>query len=149
MRYVRRSSLSLSVFATLSCATAFAQSTTTSTTQSPAVSKGPSSLSIYFDTGSSAIRPVENKVLDQASRLYNDGKPIVMIVKGMSDTTGPAEANLLLSQSRADAVLVALISRGIPADRFQVLATGETEPAVATAQGVAEQRNRSVEITWR
>jgi outer membrane protein OmpA-like peptidoglycan-associated protein len=148
MSYVSRSGLTFSVFAILGCATAFAQSTT-STSQDTATSKGPSSLSIYFDTGSSAIRPGESKALDQASRLYNDGKPIVMIVKGMSDTTGPAEANLLLSQSRADAVLVALISRGIPADRFQVLATGETEPAIATAKGVAEQRNRSVEITWR
>jgi len=148
MSYISRSSLTFSLLAILSSPTAFAQSTT-STPQDAAASKAPSSLSIYFDTGSSAIRSDETRVLDQASRLYNDGKPIVMIVKGMSDTTGPAEANLLLSQSRADTVLIALISRGIPADRFQDLATGETEPAIATLQGVAEQRNRRVEITWR
>ena len=148
MSYISRSSLTFSLLAILSSPTAFAQSAT-STPQDAAASKAPSSLSIYFDTGSSAIRSDETRVLDQASRLYNDGKPIVMIVKGMSDTTGPAEANLLLSQSRADTVLIALISRGIPADRFQVLATGETEPAIATLQGVAEQRNRRVEITWR
>ncbi len=88
-------------------------------------------------------------MLDHASRAYSEGKPIVMILTGSADRTGSAEVNLDLSQRRAEAVLRGLLARGIPADRFQVLAKGETDLPVPTDQGVAELQNRRVEITWR
>jgi outer membrane protein OmpA-like peptidoglycan-associated protein len=109
----------------------------------------PAPLVLYFDVGSSTIRSEDRAVLDAASHAYNEGKPIVMILTGSSDRTGSSEANLTLSERRAGAVLKGLRDRGIPADRFQVLAKGETDPPVPTNQGVAELRNRRVEITWR
>ena len=109
----------------------------------------PSSLVLYFDSGSATVRPQDAPLLDQASRLYRAGKPIVMIVTGSSDTTGAAAANLRLSEQRANNVLQGLVSRGIPVERFQVLAKGGTDPAVPTPPGVAEERNRCVELTWR
>jgi outer membrane protein OmpA-like peptidoglycan-associated protein len=109
----------------------------------------PAPLVVYFDTGSSAIRNQDKAVLDHASRAYNEGKPIVMILTGTADRTGKAEENLVLSEHRAAAVLKGLLARGIPADRFQVLAKGETELPVPTNPGVAELQNRRVEITWR
>ena len=115
--------------------------------QAPA--KAPDSLVLYFDSGSSTVSKEGLATLDQASRLYRDGKPIVMVVSGSSDSVGSPAANLKLSQQRADAVLRGLIARGIPAERFQVLAKGETEPSVPAAKGTAEPRNRRVEITWR
>jgi outer membrane protein OmpA-like peptidoglycan-associated protein len=118
-------------------------------TSSAPPAKAPDSLSIYFDPGSSAITPDGLGVLDQAARTYRDGKPIVMVVSGASDSTGSAAANLRLSQFRADHVLQGLIARGIPVERFQVLAKGETEPAVPVPDGTAEARNRRVEISWR
>lgn len=110
---------------------------------------GSPSLVIYFQSGSSSLRPEDKAVLDRASRAYNEGKPIVMILTGTSDRVGNAEKNLTLSQRRATAVLTGLLDRGIPADRFQVLAKGETELAIPTSQGVPEAQNRRVEITWR
>ena len=109
----------------------------------------PAPLVIHFDTGSSTIRGEDRAVLDQASRAYNEGKPIVMIVTGAADRVGPPTLNLTLSQRRATTVLKELLDRGIPADRFQVLAKGETELAVPTPKGTAEAENRRVEITWR
>ena len=108
----------------------------------------PSSLAIYFRPGSSELSAKDKAVLDHASRAYNEGKPIVMIVSGTSDRSGSPRANLTLSEKRATAVLNGLIGRGIPADRFQVLAKGETELPVPTARGVAESKNRRVEISW-
>jgi flagellar motor protein MotB len=46
-------------------------------------------------------------------------------------------------------VLKGLLNRGIPADRFQVLDKGETDLPVPTDHGVAEPKNRRVDITWR
>ena len=109
----------------------------------------PAPLVVYFDMGSIAIRNEDKAVLDHASRAFNEGKPIVMILTGTADRTGDAAVNLEISQLRAAAVLKGLIARGIPADRFQVLAKGETELPVPTNPGVAEAQNRRVEITWR
>lgn len=130
---------------------ALAQSTqATGPGASPAApAKAPDSLSIFFDPGSAALSPQGLAVLDQAARTYRDGKPIIMVVSGGSDSTGSAGANLRLSQQRADHVLQGLVARGIPVERFQVLAKGETEPAVAAPEGTAEPRNRRVEISWR
>jgi outer membrane protein OmpA-like peptidoglycan-associated protein len=104
---------------------------------------------LHFDLGSAAIRAQDEALLDQASRLYRDGNPIVMIVTGSADTVGQPDVNLALSQQRADAVLRGLTARGIPVGRFQLVAKGETDLAVATEDDVPEERNRRVEITWR
>jgi outer membrane protein OmpA-like peptidoglycan-associated protein len=114
--------------------------------QTPAA---PESVVLHFELGSAEIRAQDEALLDQASRLYRDGNPIVMILAGSADTVGLPDRNLALSQQRADAVLRALMARGIPAGRFQLVAKGETELAVATGDNVPEERNRRVEITWR
>jgi outer membrane protein OmpA-like peptidoglycan-associated protein len=115
---------------------------------SPAPST-PSSLVLYFDPGSATVRRQDVSLLDQASRLYRAGKPIVMIVTGSADTVGSAAANLQLSERRADSVLQGLVSRGIPIERFQVIAKGQTDPVAPDPPGTPEERNRRVEITWR
>ena len=111
--------------------------------------KSPDSLSVYFTPGSAMVSPKGEAVLDLAARTYRDGKPIIMVVSGGSDSTGPAAVNLKLSQQRADNVLQGLVARGIPVERFQVLAKGETEPAVPAPEGTPDPRNRRVEISWR
>jgi outer membrane protein OmpA-like peptidoglycan-associated protein len=107
------------------------------------------SVMLYFNTASSTIRPQDRTLLDQAARLYRDGHPLVMIVSGEADSVGSGETNLIISQNRAMAVAHALIARGIPADRLQVLAKGSTEPTIPQAAGVPEPGNRRVEIRWR
>ncbi len=107
------------------------------------------SLSIYFDTGSAGLRADALPVLDQAARLYRAGQPIVMILTASTDPTGSPIGNLQLSQQRAYAVLRGLVARGIPAERFQILAKGESDLPVAAAAGTAEPRDRQVQIAWR
>jgi OOP family OmpA-OmpF porin len=116
---------------------------------SPAAPARQDFLYVYFDEGSTTIRPTDARVLDQAARTFREGQPIVMILTGSTDTVGPAIANLGLSQRRANAVLQALIARGIPASRFQVLAKGETDPAVPDPPDTPQPRDRRVEIAWR
>lgn len=106
-------------------------------------------LVLLFDTGSAVLDARDEAILDQASRLYREGRPIIMIVSGSSDTVGSPAYNLVLSQQRANAVARGLLARGIPAERTQILAKGETNLPVQTAKGVAEPQNRRVEITWR
>lgn len=114
-----------------------------------AKAEAPQSLVLLFGTGSAAIRPADVALLDQAARLYRDGHPIVMVLIGSTDAVGPPETNLRVSQQRTASVLRGLVSRGIPAERFQLVAKGESELAVPTAPGQAEEQNRRVEIRWR
>jgi len=111
--------------------------------------KAPDSITVLFQTGSAAVTPQEAAKLDQAARLYRDGKPLLMTVAGSADSVGNPVANLRISQRRADAVFQGLVDRGIPAERFQVVAKGETQPAVETSPGVPEARNRAAVITWK
>ena len=150
---LRRLSILAATVAIVGATPVMAQTTQSPSSQPPAAqtapAKAPDSLAVFFEPGSAALSPKSLGVLDQAARTYRDGKPIIMVVSGGSDSTGSAAVNLHLSQMRADNVLQGLVARGIPVERFQVLAKGETEPAVPAPDGTAESRNRRVEISWR
>ncbi len=105
-------------------------------------------LTLFFGTGQSALSAENEAVLDKAARLYRDALPVIMIVSGGSDSVGTPVRNLYLSNQRAFAVARGLVARGIPAERTQVLAKGETNPAIDTQKGTPEAQNRRVEITW-
>ena len=125
------------------CSVAMAQ------TPEPAATQAPTGLTVYFATGSSSLTPQEQATLDEATRVFNDGKPIVMIITGMADATGAPGPNLLLSQKRADVVFRGLIARGLPPSRFQLLAKGATALLTGQEPAGADQAFRKVEITWR
>lgn len=117
--------------------------------QTPAPVAAPDSLAVFFDTGSATIRPQDIAVLDRASRIYTDGKPTVMVLTATTDAVGSPIRNLRLSQQRAIAVVNQLVARGIPAERFQILAKGVSDPSVPDPAGTPEPRDRRVDIAWR
>ena len=101
------------------------------------------SLTINFDTADATLSPQANSQLDGAARLYRDARPEVMIISGHSDKTGEEFANLVLSGRRADAVKKALVDRGIPAERLQIVAIGQAELVASIPP------SRSAVVTWR
>ena len=126
---------------------ALAAPSTASVSQSDAKPAAPDAIDVFFDFGSARIRPEDLAQLDHAARLYRDGQPILMTVAGGADGSGTPQANLRLSQLRADAVFRGLVARGIPANRFQILAKGSTDPAVPNDP--QDAHNRRAEITWK
>jgi outer membrane protein OmpA-like peptidoglycan-associated protein len=101
---------------------------------------------------------VENKdeFTDESKRIVDSvfaeiaKRPIPdVIVVGHTDTVGNDAANDALSRQRADVVRAALVARGLAADKVVSIGRGKREPAVATGDGVAEARNRRVEILVR
>ena len=77
------------------------------------------------------------------------GGKYAIAVTGHADTVGPAGYNLALSLKRAEAVRDALVAAGISPDAITTARRGDAEPAVPTADGVAEPINRRVEITMQ
>jgi outer membrane protein OmpA-like peptidoglycan-associated protein len=68
---------------------------------------------------------------------------------GHTDTVGSDQVNDALGQQRADTVRAALMRLGIPGDDIHAISRGKRSLSVPTADGVAEPRNRRVEIIVR
>jgi outer membrane protein OmpA-like peptidoglycan-associated protein len=70
-------------------------------------------------------------------------------VSGHTDRVGTVERNLELSRARSDAVADEMVRWGILRSSIDIHAFGEEKPAVKTAAGIREARNRRVEIVYR
>jgi outer membrane protein OmpA-like peptidoglycan-associated protein len=69
-----------------------------------------------------------------------------LTVTGHADKSGSDAYNAKLSQRRADNIAAALERLGVPRGDMTVVAKGEGQPKVDTADGVREPANRRVEI---
>jgi len=67
-------------------------------------------------------------------------------VEGHTDSLGNAEANLLLSEQRAEAVLEALVSMGVASERISSLGMGEDFPIASNEDEDGRARNRRVDV---
>ncbi|HWI24699.1 MAG TPA: OmpA family protein [Lysobacter sp.] len=69
-----------------------------------------------------------------------------VVIEGHTDGQGEADANLRLSQQRADAVAAALAAAGVPRKRIRAVGRGESDPLADDATAAGRARNRRVEI---
>lgn len=107
------------------------------------------STDVLFDFDRATIRPEFRDELDRIAETIVADTTTQILVWGHADRAGPAAYNQGLSERRAEAVADYLEGRGVTRDRMTVQGFGETRPAVPTADGVPEQRNRRVEIRRR
>ena len=75
------------------------------------------------------------------------GEPDLGIrVSGYTDSSGPEEYNLLLSEKRTESVASYLRSRGIDASRIEQRGYGESSPMADNATRDGRSQNRRVEL---
>jgi outer membrane protein OmpA-like peptidoglycan-associated protein len=74
--------------------------------------------------------------------------PDVLVV-GHTDSVGSDQYNDALSRQRADVIRAGLIQNGIAPENIVAVGRGKRELLVPTPDGVAEPRNRRVEIVVR
>jgi hypothetical protein len=101
---------------------------------------------VTFALDGVTLSPEDRQVIAQAAADYRAGGAPQVTVTGYTDTSGPAEYNLVLSQQRAETVADALVEEGVPATDIVTIGRGEEDLLVPTADGVREPRNRRVEI---
>ena len=106
----------------------------------------PETYVVYFDWNKFNIKPEAAQVLDKVIAAAKASGTASISDTGYADRSGTEDYNLKLSLKRADAVRDYLIKGGIAADRITVSGRGEADPAVPTADGVKEPRNRRVEL---
>ena len=104
---------------------------------------------LYFATGTSDMTAEAKAEISSISAAIQTAKSCDLSVIGHSDRVGNDETNKDISLQRADKVAKALMNRGVESRCMDVRYYGENDPAVATADNVAEPLNRRVEVEVR
>lgn len=104
---------------------------------------------LYFVEGGDTLtvdsqRELENVLAEIKQRPAPD-----LIVVGHTDRVGAVADNDRLALRRAEKVRAQLVAQGFSAESISTSGRGEREPLVATADEIAEARNRRVEILVR
>ena len=105
----------------------------------------PGSITFSFDdaTLNNAFKPTLSK-LAQTMNQYNQN---TVTIAGHTDSKGAASYNQGLSRDRAYAVANYLTANGVPANRINVVAYGESRPVASNDTENGRQQNRRVELT--
>lgn len=101
---------------------------------------------LYFPFDSAALSGSASLALEQLVQYVRGAGNVGITINGHADRVGTDEYNLTLSQQRAQYVREALLRAGVPTDLIQYFAFGESDPDIATEDGVEEPLNRRVEI---
>ncbi|MDB5659043.1 MAG: hypothetical protein JWS10_1658 [Cypionkella sp.] len=109
------------------------------------------SLTFRFEDGTSALDAESQDSLNDLAQQIEVGsfRNKTLILAGFSDGSGAAEANLALSQDRADGILAALkqAATGMPDSAFpHVEAFGEALPMACDETAAGRRLNRRVEV---
>ena len=108
----------------------------------------PESGLIYFDFDRAELNAEGQATMDAIIADIKDRELGGVTVDGFTDTAGPAEYNMQLSQQRANTVATELIKSGVPASLIAATGFGQTNLAVETPDGVPNQANRRVTIDF-
>lgn len=109
----------------------------------------PKRFTLYFVEGGDTLTAESQAQVNAIFEEIKQRPAPDLIVVGHTDRVGSVTANDQLAAKRANSVREQLIKRGIEAENIHASGRGEREPLVATADEVAEPRNRRVEILVR
>jgi len=99
---------------------------------------------ITFQTGSPDLTPESATTIQEIAQVMLDNPSVRIEVGGHTDSDGDPEANEILSQTRADAVVSALVGAGVDADRLVAVGYGDTLPIATNETGEGKARNRRI-----
>ncbi|MEL7020511.1 MAG: OmpA family protein [Bacteroidota bacterium] len=103
---------------------------------------------VNFQTGSANLTELSRYELDNLADVMGKYPNMTIELAGHTDSTGDADANMLLSQSRANTVYGYLVQKGIADARLTAKGYGQTQPVADndTNEGRAENRRTEFKI---
>ena len=112
----------------------------------PPAPEPPRNFIVFFDWDQSVITPEALAILREAAAVAQSQAPVRIVATGHADRSGASDYNDRLSARRAQAVRSRMAQLGIDPISIATFARGESDPLVATPDGVREPQNRRVEI---
>lgn len=101
---------------------------------------------ILFDVNKSTIKPESMGALNEIVKLMKDHSDLKFEINGHTDADGKADANMKLSQERADAVKAKLVDMGIDESRLTTKGFGASKPIDKNDTAEGKANNRRVEF---
>lgn len=102
---------------------------------------------ILFPVNKATLTKDAKEQLDQAVANITNNKNFVLEIQGFTDKTGSRDANLALSQRRADAVVRYLtVNHQVPLRKIHVLGLGAENFAADNKSRAGRKQNRRVEV---
>ena len=101
---------------------------------------------LNFDTGSAVVRPEDVADLDHIAQVLNAYPRTRIAIIGYADARGSRRANARLGGQRADAIVGALVARGISAERLEGRSGGEAQPVGSNRSAEGQAENRRTEL---
>ena len=101
---------------------------------------------VRFATNKSTLTSQAKANLDKLVPVFNSYADTNIEIFGYTDSTGAADYNLSLSDKRAEAVKVYLISKGLSASRFKTIGKGIADPIANNDTPEGRTQNRRVEF---
>lgn len=100
---------------------------------------------VHFDSGKSTLRSESFASLNEIAQALRLRTELTVEIAGHTDDVGNDQANLSLSQARAEAVVKYLVSKGVSAKQLQAKGYGESQPIADNATPEGRQANRRTE----
>ena len=101
---------------------------------------------VTFETSSANLTPNSRTVLDRVAQSLIGNSDVLVRVVGHTDSTGPLQLNIDLSQQRAESVVAYLESRGVPSNQLEALGVGPEDPVAPNDTAEGRRQNRRVEL---
>ena len=95
-----------------------------------------------------ALLPISRPILDDVAQVMKDRPDLKIRVEGHTDDQGSDDANLKLSQDRAETVKAYLVkNHGVAANRLTAEGFGDTKPLAPNTDEEGRAKNRRVELS--
>jgi outer membrane protein OmpA-like peptidoglycan-associated protein len=104
---------------------------------------------LHFGEGSDVLLPESQAQMPAILNRIRERRSTAISVIGHTDTTADPQFNYRLGLNRAERVAAILRTQGVDSSSLFVASHGDTDLLVKTARGVAESRNRRVEVIVR
>ncbi|KAJ54054.1 hypothetical protein ACMU_03940 [Actibacterium mucosum KCTC 23349] len=101
---------------------------------------------ITFAPGSANFEPGSLKIIDAIAEVLRECTDIAVEIGGHTDSQGREEMNAQLSQQRADAVMMALVSRRVLTRNLTAHGYGEAQPVADNGTEEGREANRRIEF---